>query len=156
MPAMSIARAIRASTGGPFSRRPPIAGARQAFAANRSEVGRIFDPLESWNCPEAVYDRSCLCRLLTSTVPAMKIRWACISRCWCDAKTVRVVVVRRVLQDMKSSPLDGEGNIARFEAFRKEFEAIASDKFDGGHGGGKIEITSSDMVKFLVERLNAS
>jgi Protein of unknown function (DUF1488) len=73
-----------------------------------------------------------------------------------DSTTVRVVVVRRVLQDMKSSPVDEEGHIARFEAFRKEFEAIASDKFDEGHGGGKLGITSSDMVKFLVERLNAS
>jgi Protein of unknown function (DUF1488) len=73
-----------------------------------------------------------------------------------DSTTVRVVVARRVLQDMKSSPLDAAGHIGRFEAFRKEFEAIASDKFDDGHAATRIEITSSDMVKFLVERLNAS
>jgi uncharacterized protein DUF1488 len=72
-----------------------------------------------------------------------------------DDTTVRVVVVRRVLQDMKNSAPEDEGYLARFEAFRREFEAIASDKFDGGPFMGKVEITSSDMVKFLVERLNA-
>jgi hypothetical protein len=72
-----------------------------------------------------------------------------------DATTVRVVVARRVLEDMKSTSFEGDGYIARFETFRKEFEAIASDKFDNGHCNGKVEITSSDMVKFLVERLNA-
>ena len=72
-----------------------------------------------------------------------------------DTTTVRVLVVRRVLQDMKSSPPGEGGFLNRFETFRREFEAIASDKFDDSRGGGKIEITSSDMVKFLVERLNA-
>ena len=72
-----------------------------------------------------------------------------------DDSIVRVVVARRILQDMKSTPLEDEGYLNRFEAFRKEFETIASDKFDEGSYGGRIEITSSDMVKFLVERLNA-
>ena len=72
------------------------------------------------------------------------------------AAIVRVVVARRILEDMKSAPAGDDGYLARFEAFRNEFEAIASDKFDDGHVSGKIEITSSDMVKFLVERLNAS
>lgn len=69
--------------------------------------------------------------------------------------TVRVLVARRVLQDMKNSPGGAGACMARFESFRKEFEAIASDKFDHGHVGGKVEITSADMVRFLVERLNA-
>jgi hypothetical protein len=68
--------------------------------------------------------------------------------------TIRVLVARRVLQDLKKAPAES-GYLPRFEAFRKEFEAIASDKFDDGQFCGKIEITSSDMVKFLVERLNA-
>lgn len=70
--------------------------------------------------------------------------------------TVRVLVARRVLQDMRSSSTDSGACLARFELFRKEFEAIASDKFDHGHGRAKIEITSSDMVRFLVERLNSN
>ena len=72
-----------------------------------------------------------------------------------EATTVRVLVARRVLQDMKGSDSFEGGYLARFEEFRREFEAIASDKFDDGHISGKIEIASSDMVKFLVERLNA-
>jgi Protein of unknown function (DUF1488) len=70
--------------------------------------------------------------------------------------TVRVLVARRVLQDMRSSPSDSRAYMARFESFRKEFEAIASDKFDHAQSRGKIEITSSDMVRFLVERLNSN
>jgi hypothetical protein len=70
--------------------------------------------------------------------------------------TIRVLVARRVLQDMRSSSGDGGACMARFESFRKEFEAIASDKFDHGDGRAKIEITSGDMVRFLVERLNSN
>ena len=70
--------------------------------------------------------------------------------------TVRVLVVRRVLQDLKNRTVDDDDYLGRFESFRKEFEAIASDKFDQGHSKGKIEITSSDMVRFLVERLNSN
>jgi hypothetical protein len=69
--------------------------------------------------------------------------------------TVRVLVARRVLQDMRSSNGESGACMARFESFRKEFEAIASDKFDHGEGGPKVEITGSDMVRFLVERLNS-
>jgi hypothetical protein len=56
---------------------------------------------------------------------------------------------------MRSSSSDGGACMARFESFRREFEAIASDKFDHGRGGAKVEITSSDMVRFLVEKLNS-
>ncbi len=69
--------------------------------------------------------------------------------------TVRVLVARRVLQDMRGASADGDACLARFESFRREFEAIASAKFDHGHGGAKLEITSSDRVRFLVERLNS-
>jgi hypothetical protein len=73
-----------------------------------------------------------------------------------DAMSVRVLVIRKVLQDLRSGRPEESAYLARFEAFRREFEAIASDKFDHGPCKGKIEITSSDMVKFLVERLNAN
>jgi hypothetical protein len=68
---------------------------------------------------------------------------------------VRVLVARRVLQDMKDSPSDSGAYMARIESFRRQFEAIASDKFDYRHRKGKFEITSGDIGRLLVERLNS-
>ncbi len=68
---------------------------------------------------------------------------------------VRVLVARRVLETIERAPVQGDSYIARFEVFRREFESIASDKFDHGPARAKIEITADDMMKFLVERLNA-
>jgi hypothetical protein len=130
--------------------------AAPAFAQNWTTLGRTFDPLESWNCAECRLAPELFMPLAHVDRPGHENALGVHFPMRHDATTVRVVVIRRVLQDMKSAPLDGEGYMARFEAFRKEFEAIASDKFDDGRCSGKIEITSSDMVKFLVERLNAS
>ncbi len=69
--------------------------------------------------------------------------------------TVRVLVTREVLQGLKSS-LSNEGNdMTRFEAHRKEFEAIASDKFDHGQFKGMIKITRDDVLKFAIAKLSS-
>lgn len=70
-------------------------------------------------------------------------------------RIVRVVVPRDLLQNLQSFSRESGGYLARFEAHRKEFEAVASDKFAGGPSKAKIEITSDDLLKFLVQKLNA-
>jgi hypothetical protein len=70
-------------------------------------------------------------------------------------RTVRVLVPRAVLQNIQGLSHEGGGCLARFESHRREFEAVASDKFGDGQPKGKIEITSDDMLRFLVEKLNA-
>ena len=68
---------------------------------------------------------------------------------------IRILVTREVLQGVASS-LPGDGSdIARFEAHRKEFEAIASDKFDHGQFKGTMKIARDDVLKFVTERLNS-
>ena len=70
-------------------------------------------------------------------------------------RTVRVLVPRDVLQSIQSFSREGGDCLSRFEAHRKEFEAVASDKFEGGPSTVRVEITSDDLLKFLVEKLNA-
>ena len=72
-----------------------------------------------------------------------------------DDATVRVLVARSVLATMESAPAQAGSYIQRFEVFRREFESIASDKFDRGPAKAKIEITADDMMKFLVDGLKA-
>jgi hypothetical protein len=69
-----------------------------------------------------------------------------------DATSVRVLVAKEVLQSLAAKgPLS---LMAKFELHRKEFEAIASDKFDRGNKG-PLEITGSDVLKFAAEKRGA-
>ena len=68
---------------------------------------------------------------------------------------IRILVSREVLRGAESSPPGDGGDMARFEAHRMEFEAIASDKFDHGQFRGMMKITRADVLKFVAERLSS-
>jgi hypothetical protein len=68
---------------------------------------------------------------------------------------IRILVSRDVLRGAESAPPEDGGDMARFEAHRMEFEAIASDKFDHGQFRGMIKITRADVLKFVAERLSS-
>ena len=67
-----------------------------------------------------------------------------------DAASVRVLVTREVLQTIQGSAAP-HGLAPRFEFYRREFEAIASDKFDRGERGA-LKITASDLLRFAAEK----
>jgi hypothetical protein len=62
--------------------------------------------------------------------------------------SVRVVVAREVLQDGSD---DRASLLARFAHYRRQFEAIASNKFDLGEKG-PIKVARADVVKFAADR----
>ncbi len=47
------------------------------------------------------------------------------------ARLIRVLVSRHALEDV-DAPVQSGGRIKRFDEYRKQFEQIASDKFDKG------------------------
>jgi hypothetical protein len=47
------------------------------------------------------------------------------------ARTISVLVSRHALEDI-DPPEHGDGHIERFNEYRKQFEQIASDKYDNG------------------------
>lgn len=60
-----------------------------------------------------------------------------------DGSTIAVWVSDAVLEDIESPPPSDDGSyIARCESYRSDFEAKASDAFDGGVTSGPIKITS--------------
>ena len=65
--------------------------------------------------------------------------------------SVRVVVTREVLQSIAGTATPQTSYMAKFEFYRREFEAIASDKFDRGERGA-LKITPSDFLQFTAER----
>jgi hypothetical protein len=69
-----------------------------------------------------------------------------------DETTVRVLVTHEVLQAIDGSPHEQGGHIARFEAYRREFEAIASAKYDGARFHGPLKIAPPDLLNFIAER----
>jgi hypothetical protein len=62
--------------------------------------------------------------------------------------SIRVVVAREVLQDGSA---DRASLLAKFDLYRRQFETIASDKFDGGEKG-PIKVTRADIIKFVADR----
>ncbi len=68
---------------------------------------------------------------------------------------IRILVTHEVLHGVESSLPEEGSDMARFEAHRSEFEAIASDKFDHGQFKGMMKITKGDVLKFVAERLNS-
>jgi len=64
--------------------------------------------------------------------------------------SVRVVVMREVLQEIAGTSADRAATIAKFNAYRRQFEAIASDKFDRGETR-PIEVTRADVIKFAAD-----
>ena len=68
-----------------------------------------------------------------------------------DGTSIRVLVIREVLQTIAGGSADKTSLMATFEVYRREFEAIASGKFDRGEKG-PIRITKADILKFAAEK----
>jgi hypothetical protein len=68
-----------------------------------------------------------------------------------EGTSVRVVVLREVLRTIADASADKATLIAKFDRYRRHFEAIASEKFDRGEKS-PIRITRADVIKFAAER----
>ncbi len=68
---------------------------------------------------------------------------------------IRILATREVLQGLKSSTPEEGSYMARFEAHRKEFEAIASNKFEHGQFRAMMKITREDVLRFAIAKLNS-
>jgi hypothetical protein len=66
-------------------------------------------------------------------------------------RSVRALVTRDLLQAITGSSAPLASYVAKLEFYRKEFEAIAIDKFDRGEMGA-LKITPSDLLQFTAER----
>lgn len=61
---------------------------------------------------------------------------------------VGVLVTHEVLQDIESPPPSEGEYVSRCEAYRSQFEATASNKYDAGqaeNGGKRVRIITSDL-----------
>jgi hypothetical protein len=67
-----------------------------------------------------------------------------------DGTSIRVVVTREVLQTLAGGSMDKASLLTKFDFYRRQFEAIASDKFDRG-GNGPIKVTRADVIKFVAD-----
>jgi hypothetical protein len=67
------------------------------------------------------------------------------------ATSIRIIVAREVFEDVEGAAPDKLADIAKFNAFRRQFEAIASDKFDRGERR-PIKITKADIIKFAADQ----
>jgi hypothetical protein len=65
--------------------------------------------------------------------------------------SIRVVVAREVLQTLADGSVAKASLLAKFDLYRRQFEAIASDKFDRGEKG-PIKVTRADVIKFVADR----
>jgi ATP-dependent protease HslVU (ClpYQ) peptidase subunit len=65
--------------------------------------------------------------------------------------SIRVLVTREVLQTFADASADRATLIAKFDRYRRQFEAIASDKFDRGDKS-PIRVTRTDVIKFAADR----
>jgi hypothetical protein len=52
---------------------------------------------------------------------------------------------------LADGPVDKLSLLAKFDLYRRQFEAIASDKFDRGEKG-PIKATRADVIKFVADR----
>jgi len=68
-----------------------------------------------------------------------------------EGTSIRVLVTQEVLQSIAEETLDKSRLLAKFDLYRRQFEAIASDKYDRGQKG-PIRVTKSDILKFAAER----
>jgi hypothetical protein len=68
---------------------------------------------------------------------------------------IRILVTREVLQGLKGSAPEEGNYMASFEAHRKEFEAIATNKFEHGQFRAMMKITREDVLRFAIARLNS-
>ena len=68
-----------------------------------------------------------------------------------DGTSIRVLVIREVLQTIAGGSAAKRNLMGIFDLYRREFEAIASGKFDRGEKG-PIKITKSDILKFAAEK----
>ena len=64
-----------------------------------------------------------------------------------EGMSIRVLVTREVLQTIADGYADKASMIARFDVYRRQFEAIASNKFDRGEKG-PIKVTRADVIRF--------
>ena len=65
-------------------------------------------------------------------------------------KTVGVLITYEALDDIESPPPAKEEYVSRCEAYRSEFVAIASEKYDAGeteNDGRRVRITTADISK---------
>ena len=67
------------------------------------------------------------------------------------AVSIRILVTRDVLLNIGGLE-EHDGLTAKFERYRREFETIASDKFDRGERGA-LKITPSDLRRYAEERV---
>jgi hypothetical protein len=65
--------------------------------------------------------------------------------------SVRVVVTNEVLQTLADGSVDKTSVLAKFDLYRRQFEAIASDKFDRGEKG-PVKVMRADIIKFVTDR----
>jgi hypothetical protein len=56
-----------------------------------------------------------------------------------------------VLQTIADVSADRASVIGKFDLYRRQFEAVASDKFDRGEKG-PIKITGLDILQFVADR----
>jgi len=68
-----------------------------------------------------------------------------------EGTSIRVLVAREVLQTIADGSADKTTLNASFDLYRRQFEAIASSKFDRGEKG-PIKITWADILKFAADR----
>jgi hypothetical protein len=66
-----------------------------------------------------------------------------------DGTSIRVLVTREVLQAIAERSADNTSLLPKFDLYRAQFEAIASDKFDRGAKGLPIKLTRADVMKLL-------
>jgi hypothetical protein len=70
-----------------------------------------------------------------------------------EGTSVRVLLVtREVLQVIAERSADNTSLLPKFDLYRTQFEAIASDKFDRGDQGRPIKLTRADVIKFAADR----
>ena len=68
-----------------------------------------------------------------------------------ERTSIRVVVTQEVLQSIADGSVDKASLLAKFNLYRRQFEAIASNKFDRGEKG-PIKLTRADVIKFAAEK----
>jgi Protein of unknown function (DUF1488) len=66
-------------------------------------------------------------------------------------KGVRVFVDRDVLRNLAGASADKAALVAKFNLYRRQFEAIASEKYDRGQKS-PVTVTQPDIIRFAAEQ----
>ena len=72
-----------------------------------------------------------------------------------DNMSIRVLVTRELLQSIAGFDASASACMQKFEYYRREFEAIASDKFDRGEKGA-LRIAPSDLLQLIAQKQGGS